>query len=116
MARPDATARRRDRQLLPPQQGVELGPDLPVRLVAVMSRRDVAHDQLAVVEGVAEQRLQGLRALEVEVQIVLPGEADAAVHLDGVAADLARRQADVGLADDAATAASSAPALSAQAA
>src|SRR6266498_3679469 len=66
---------------------------------AGISRRHVAHDQLAVVLGVAEDRLQRLRALEVEVEIVLPGEADAAVHLDGVAADLPRGVADVGLAD-----------------
>src|SRR5438034_301564 len=56
-----------------------------------------ANDQLAVVLGVAVERLQRLRALEVEVQVVFPGEADAAVHLDGVAADLARGVADVRL-------------------
>src|SRR2546426_8756215 len=65
----------------------------------LISRRHVTHDQLAVVLGVAEERLQRLRALEVEVEVVLPGEADAAVDLDGVAADLARGIAHVGLAD-----------------
>src|SRR5262245_52422411 len=39
-------------------------------------------DLLAVVRGVAERELGGLRALEVEVQVVLPREADAAVKLD----------------------------------
>src|SRR5678815_5301328 len=48
---------------------------------------------------VAELYLERLGALEVEVEIVLPGEADAAVHLYGFAAHLARRLADVGLAD-----------------
>ncbi|PYO25216.1 MAG: hypothetical protein DMD85_04445 [Candidatus Rokuibacteriota bacterium] len=47
--------------------------------------------------GVAVQRLQRLRTLEVEMQVELPREADAAVHLDRLAADLPRRVVDVGL-------------------
>src|SRR6266498_5904175 len=54
------------------------------------SRRaaEVPDDQLAVELGIAVKGLEGLRPLEVQVQIVLPGEADAAVHLYGVAAHL----------------------------
>src|SRR5215831_10703991 len=59
----------------------------------------LAHDQLAMILGIPEHRLQRLGAFEVEVQVVFPGEADAAVHLDGVAADLARGLAHVRLAD-----------------
>src|SRR4026209_1730713 len=55
-------------------------------------------DLLAVVGGVAIEGLERLGALEVEVEIVLPGEADAAVDLDRVAADLAGRLAHVRLA------------------
>src|SRR6266567_4242223 len=61
--------------------------------------RHVAGHQLPVIFGVAVQRLEPLGPLHVEVQVVLPGEADAAVHLDGIAADLSRRLVDVGLAD-----------------
>src|SRR5690348_9855321 len=39
-------------------------------------------DALAVLRGVAVRVLQPLGALEVEVRVVLPGEADAAVVLD----------------------------------
>ena len=42
-------------------------------------------DELPVVGGVAERHLGRLRALEVQVHVVLPGEADAAMHLDAVA-------------------------------
>jgi hypothetical protein len=49
--------------------------------------------------GVAVLRLQRLGALEVEVQVVLPGEADAAVHLDGFAADFPRGIREVRLRD-----------------
>ena len=60
---------------------------------------DVLRDELAVVLRVAVLDLERLGPLEVEVQVVLPGEADAAVHLDRLAADLARGIADVGLGD-----------------
>src|SRR6185503_15956440 len=49
---------------------------------------------LTMVGGIAERELRALRALEVEVQIVLPGEADAAVELDA-----RRRDAPVGVGD-----------------
>src|SRR5213083_1287415 len=45
-------------------------------------------DPLAVVRRVTERELGRLGALEVEVQIVLPGEPDAAVELDARASDL----------------------------
>src|SRR5919106_6491747 len=61
------------------------------------SGRDPANDQLAVVVGVAVLDLQRLRPLEVEVQVVLPRETDAAVHLDRLAAHLARGVAHVRL-------------------
>src|SRR5439155_822990 len=60
-------------------------------------RGDPPDDQLAVVVGVPVHRLERFRALEVEVQVVLPGEPDAAVHLDRLAADWARGVADIRL-------------------
>src|SRR5438445_9362962 len=57
--------------------------------------RDAPDDLLAVVVGVAVHRLERLGALEVDVQVVLPREADAAVHLDRLAAHLARGVAHV---------------------
>src|SRR5262245_36168472 len=46
------------------------------------SEPDRARDALAVPRGGAEQRLRGARALEVEMGIVFPREADAAEDLD----------------------------------
>src|SRR4051794_17034941 len=51
---------------------------LPRRL-ALVDRQ--VEDALAVVVGVAPERLEVLGALEVEVEVELPGEADPAVHL-----------------------------------
>ena len=69
-------------------------------------QRDLAHrvqgeggDPLAVLGGVAEGVLQPLRALEVEVAVVLPRVADAAVVLDHRAGRLARHVAGLGLRD-----------------
>src|SRR3989440_7154264 len=67
------------------------------RSATATSAGHAADDELAVVLGVAVQRLERLRALEVEVQVVLPREADAAMHLDGVAADPASGVVDVRL-------------------
>src|SRR5262245_61519919 len=66
---------------------------------APASRGDEAGDQLAVVLSVAVHHLEALGALEVQMQVVLPGEADAAVGLDRLAAHAPRRLADVGLGD-----------------
>src|SRR5262245_49317212 len=63
-----------------------------------LGQRHVEH-ALAVELGVAPERLVVLRPLEEEVQVELPGEADPAVHLDRVAADLARRLGDERLRD-----------------
>src|ERR1700730_701218 len=49
---------------------------------ALRSDADALRQQLPVVGGVAEQDLRALRPLEVEVGVVLPGEAEAAVDLD----------------------------------
>src|SRR5437763_873367 len=49
---------------------------------ALRSDADALRQQLPVVGGIAEQDLRALRPLEVEVGVVLPGEADAAVDLD----------------------------------
>ena len=43
---------------------------------------DQLRDALAVIRRVAKRELRRLCALEEEVQVVLPGEADAAVELD----------------------------------
>src|SRR6185295_1621361 len=52
---------------------------------------------LAMMGGVAERELRALRALEVEVQVVLPGEADAAVELDTRRGHAPEGVGDVGL-------------------
>src|SRR6266550_3871298 len=49
---------------------------------ALRSDADALRQQLPVVGGVAQQDLRALRPLEVQVGVVLPGEADAAVDLD----------------------------------
>ena len=46
-------------------------------------------DALAVPARVAKRDLVGLGALQIELQIVLPGHADAAMQLDAGGADLA---------------------------
>lgn len=46
-----------------------------------------ARGELVVPGAVAEERLIGARALVVELRVLLPGEAEAAVDLDGVAGD-----------------------------
>src|SRR5262245_58506122 len=46
------------------------------------SEADQLRNALAMIRGVAERELGRLRALEVQVQVVLPREADAAVELD----------------------------------
>src|SRR5262249_60665372 len=52
---------------------------------------------LELLLGGAVELLEGLGALEEKVHVELPGEADAAVHLDGLPADEARRIAGPGL-------------------
>src|ERR1041384_6564045 len=46
-------------------------------------------DELAVIRRVAERHLRRLGALEIEMHVVLPGEADSTVDLDAVPGDLA---------------------------
>ena len=42
---------------------------------------------LAMLRGSSEQRLEGLEALDVQMDVVLPGVADAAVDLDALLGD-----------------------------
>jgi citronellol/citronellal dehydrogenase len=49
---------------------------------------DAGGQAFAVVAGVAEEQLAGFGPLEVQVRVVLPGEADAAVDLDVLARDV----------------------------
>src|ERR671919_1273184 len=65
--------------------------------IASPSQVDELRDLLAVVRGVAKRELRRLRALEIEVQVVLPGEADAAVELDAGPRHLAIRVRGIGL-------------------
>ena len=58
---------------------------------------DSVGDPLAVPLGVAEHRGVGLAALEEEVEVVLPGEADAAVDLDRGVGDAPAGVGGVGL-------------------
>src|SRR5262249_13469273 len=61
--------------------------------------RGAPDDLLAVVVDVAVHRLERLGTLEVDVQVVFPREADAAVHLDRLAAHLVRGVGHVRLGD-----------------
>src|SRR6476469_8268565 len=61
------------------------------------SDADALGEELAVVRGVTEQDLRALRTLEVQVRIVLPGEADAAVDLDVLGRGVEVRVRAVGL-------------------
>src|SRR5437660_11706540 len=67
--------------------------DAPPRL-----QIDQLGDTLAVIARVPERELRRLGALEVQVQVVLPREADAAVQLDAGAGRAAIGVGDVGLA------------------
>src|SRR5690606_413450 len=77
------------------RSGVVVSPLIVVPPVALRRGhppgKHLLQDPLAVEVGVAVERFQMLGVLEVEVQVVLPGEADPAMDLDRVAADLARR-------------------------
>ena len=56
-------------------------------------------EALPVVVLVAEEQLARLGPAEVQVRAVLPGEADAAVHLDGLGRHMEVRLGAVGLGD-----------------
>jgi hypothetical protein len=58
---------------------------------------DPGSEPLAVVGAVAEEQLAGLGPLEVQVGVVLPGEADAAVDLDVLGGHVEVRLCGVGL-------------------
>src|SRR5436190_17223073 len=65
------------------KQGLRWGPPAPtLRSCGEPSDTYALGEQLPVVGGVAEEDLRALRPLEVQVSVVLPGEADAAVDLD----------------------------------
>src|SRR5436305_9510612 len=65
------------------KQSLRWGPPAPtLRSCGEPSDTYALGEQLPVVGGVAEQDLGALRPLEVQVGVVLPGEADAAVDLD----------------------------------
>src|SRR5262245_19730263 len=66
---------------------VASGPQTPMRerSISAMSEPDELRDDLAVPRRVAEGDLGALRALEADVHVVLPREADAAVDLDALA-------------------------------
>src|SRR4029077_5554625 len=52
------------------------------RLKGTGSQPQPGREALPVVVAVAEEQLAGLRPLEIQVSVVLPGESDAAVDLD----------------------------------
>src|SRR5437867_10179109 len=72
------------------ERGVAAGSRTPLQI-------NQLRDPLAVVRRVAEGELGRLGALEVEVQVVLPGEPDAAVELDAGAGHLTVGVGDVRL-------------------
>src|SRR6185295_12933771 len=65
-------------------------------MTCLLQPDQLGHD-LAVPRGVAEGDLGALRALEVEVHVVLPREPDTAVDLDALARDVTVRVRAVGL-------------------
>src|SRR5438045_5900395 len=75
------------------------GPQMPIRLrsISAISQPDQLRDDLAVPGGVAEGDLGALRALEVDVHVVLPREADATMDLDALAGGVAIGVGTVGL-------------------
>src|SRR5439155_6714025 len=75
------------------------GPQTPIneRSTSAISQPDQLRDDLTVPGGVAEGDFGALRALEVDVHVVLPREADAAVDLDAFAGGVAVRVGRVGL-------------------
>jgi hypothetical protein len=75
-------------------EGLLLGGELEVHGAALAQH---GRHALAVVLRAAQQRAAALRALEVEVRGVLPGEADAAVDLDALARAVEERVGAVGL-------------------
>ena len=68
---------------------------------------DQAGDALAVQRRVTKRDLAGFGALEIELQIMLPGHADTAMQLDPVPATLRAMSEAAALAMDAASGASS---------
>src|SRR5262249_20684577 len=65
-----------------PQRALNAPTVNSTRVTDSRSDTDALREQFAVVRRVAEEDLRALRALEVEVRVVLPREADAAVDLD----------------------------------
>src|SRR5262245_16536053 len=57
----------------------------------------VGGGDLAMMRRAAEHHLRGLRAAIVQMRVVLPGEPDAAVHLDALGGDVEVRLRAVGL-------------------
>src|SRR5215469_3716076 len=51
-------------------------------------KADARRQVLAVVAGVAQEKLAGLGPLEVQVRVVLPSESDTAVQLDVLRRDV----------------------------
>src|SRR5262245_47670382 len=78
---------------------VPSGPHTPIseRSISAMSQPYQLRDELAVPGGVAEGHLGALGTLEVDVHVVLPREADAAVDLDALAGGVPVGVRDVGL-------------------
>src|SRR5262249_43012000 len=82
---------------------VDSGPHTPISVRSISaiprppSEIDELRDELAVPGGIAEGPLGALRALEVEVHVVLPREADPTVDLDALARGVAVRIRAVGL-------------------
>src|SRR5580765_4163621 len=78
---------------------VPSGPQTPINdlSISAMSEPYQLRDDLAVPGGVAERHLGALRALEVDVHVVLPREADAAVDLDALAGGVTVGVGAVGL-------------------
>src|SRR5262245_44364496 len=68
-----------------------------MRLVSPQLQTDQPGDAFAMIRRITEREFRRLRPLEVEVQVVLPGEADAAVELDAPGGHAAEGVRTIGL-------------------
>jgi hypothetical protein len=75
------------------------GRTVPQNLSILVPIHDLPRDLFAVLAGVAEHDLGRFGAFVIKLQVVFPGESDAAVNLRAAGADLSGGVGATGLAD-----------------
>src|SRR5215204_760668 len=81
------------------KSSTEIVSSVVVAVILFLSEAVDPADALAVPLGVTVEHSVGGEASQVEVQVVLPGEPDTAVHLETLLGELRARLTDVGLGD-----------------